>query len=350
MKRNLVLAAIGVLGYLYGYTGNHVEITFTEKEKAAFLNEADDFIDDMPDGFQDHQADAVLHGIQGNGMELAKLRESRNRPYEIADDIDEKELVGDGSARGLKMRLYSSNDPDGKMPLLVYLHGGGWVMGSLNSCAAFCEGMARKGVAVLAVDYSLSPENEPPKAMLDCIGALEYANAHAEEWGVNPNAISIGGDSAGGNLAIASCLYLNDSADKGAVPRSVVAFYPVVKCYRDDSKSWKRYSKGYGLDGRLMEAFCNAYVKDGNGTKYESPALASDGDLSKLPDMLIVGADRDILSDQGSGFAERVIKCGGKAQRIVLPGTVHLFITVDGQPSARAKSIEIASEYLLNKK
>ncbi len=319
-------------------------------DQAKMLNEADDFIDDMADGLQDHQADAIYHAMKGVGSELAAVRHSRNGKSEASKGVVRKDINGDGSARGLEMRLYKPSAKTQKaLPLLVYFHGGGWTFGSIESCAHFCDALAATGnVMVLAVNYSLAPEKPFPSGLNDCEGAIEYAVAHASEWGSDPSLVSVGGDSAGGNLALASAMELikNKSLPKGL--RSIVLVYPVVKAYNDGSASWKKYSRGYGLDGRLMEAFNEAYVSSGTSAKDPrvSPAHASDADLKKLPPVLMISAQRDILYDQGKEFAGRLKKLGNSVEWVEFPGAVHLFATVNGQPMAFSKAVTLTSQFL----
>lgn len=327
----------------------------TEADKTAMLNEADDFIDDMADGLQDRQSDAVRHALRGQTAELLELRRSRNVAPEMPKSIDVEDIVGDGSARGIAMRLYRPKDREGEvLPLLVYLHGGGWTIGSLNSCASFCSALAESGkVMVLAVDYALAPEKVFPAGMLDCVGAVEYAMSHSEEWGSAPSMVSLGGDSSGANLALATSLYMDEEKAKNGNTgkeslQSLVLFYPVVKAYSDKSASWKRYSRGYGLDGRLMEAFNEAYIGDGDSRNaLISPSDATDEQLRKLPPVLIINAERDILYDQGKEFSERIRRIGNDGEWIEFPGAVHLFITVKGQPTAFSKAAEIASAFIV---
>lgn len=359
--KNLYVAIAGIcLSVASGYAKIPLNLLPTEKEKVAFLNEADDFIDDMAEGLQDRQCDAVLHAMRGQTGELANVRMSHDSVVKVPDSVESLDIVGDGSARGMKMRLYRPRTASSKgdLPLLVYFHGGGWAFGSLNSCSAFCSAVAAAGEAmVLAVDYSLAPENPFPSGLLDCVAAVEYARDHVAEWG--GGSISLGGDSAGGNLAVATALYMMDQADPVAL-KSLVLFYPVVKAYADGSSSWKEYSRGYGLDSRLMNAFNEAYLNSVSGSgdatagnadarnPLVSPAEAGTDKLSKLPPVLIIGAERDILYDQGREFAGTLKKCGNDVEHISFPGAIHLFMTVEGQPTAFSKAVALTSAFLDN--
>lgn len=319
----------------------------TESEKADMLREADDFIDEITDGRQDRQSDAILHAMRGQGAELMALRQSRNSQGMISSNVEVQDICGKGMAQGIAMRLYRPENPtsDKPLPLLVYLHGGGWTIGSINSCAEFCDALAATGkVMVLAVDYALAPEKPYPAGLTDCVAATEFAIDNAGKWGSSSSMVSIGGDSSGGNLALATALSLADRRMQDPL-RSIVLFYPVVKAYSDNSISWKRYRRGYGLDKRLMETFNEAYLAGGDSRDpMVSPIEAPLEKLAQLPPVLLVAAERDILADQGREFTDKV----KGTERIELPGTVHLFITVPGQPTAFGKAVRITVAFLRN--
>lgn len=324
------------------------------EEQVKMLNEADDFIDDMADGLQDRQADAVYHSMRGMGGELATIRNIRNGATTPTAGVERMDINGDGSARGISMRLYRPEKRSkSSLPLLVYFHGGGWTIGSLNSCSEFCDALAATGdMMVLAVDYRLAPENPFPDGLNDCIGSVEYALSHAKEWGSSPELISVGGDSAGGNLALATVMDIAKRDDMKVKLRSVVLIYPVTKVYNDKSASWKEYSRGYGLDGRLMEAFNEAYLFGSKPTESViknpkvSPAHATDTDLKNLPPVLMISAQRDILYDQGKEFTARLKKLGKSVDHVDFPGAIHTFATVKGQPTAFKKAVVLTAAFL----
>ena len=359
MNKILRLAIAGVLlagGMTTVSAGPGIPVMMypTAEDHNKMLNEADDLIDEMADGLQDHQADAIYHALRGVGGELATLRKSRNTPSTPMAGVERVDIQGDGRANGLAMRLYRPKQKTASpLPLLVYFHGGGWTIGSIESCAAFCDALAATGkVMVLAVDYRLAPENQFPAGLNDCEGSIEYAMNHAAEWGSKADMVSAGGDSAGGNLALASAMELSRRKGMPAKLKSLVLIYPVVKSYKDGTESWKEYSRGYGLDGRLMEAFNEAYAGGpnniGNLAKNPkfSPAHATDADLKELPPVLMIAAERDILCDQGEEFAVRLKKLGNKVERIEFPGAIHTFVTVKGQPTAFNKAVELTELFL----
>lgn len=298
------------------------------------------FLAGMPSGLQQRQTDAVLQAIDGECTALAQVRNARNTTPEISENV---EIVSVGPSLCLFRPRHAS--PDRRLPLLVYLHGGGWTFGSINSCARFCDALAATGeTMVLAVDYRLAPEYPYPCGLLDCVAAFRFATEHAGEWGADPERISVGGDSSGGNLAVATALYLD--AEGGEKPRSLLLFYPVVKAYDDRSESWRKYGTGYGLDAALMKAFNKAYLHGGavHDTDFVSVADAGDDVLSGLPPVLLVAAGKDILCDQGREFAGRLNNVGVHIRRVEFPQAVHLFITVPGQETAFGEAVRLSIE------
>lgn len=357
-KQLLTLFALGMTFCAATDAAKNAGPEITPQEKTQMLTEADDLIDEIPEGSQDRQADAVLHALQGSTEELQQLRQSRDVAVETSDAVTVREICPlDGAARGINMRLYAPKSAEGKqIPLLVYFHGGGWTWGNLNSCGAFCNALAATGnIGVLAVDYSLAPENPFPRGLSDCISAVEYAFSNCADLFTSPELISVGGDGCGGNLALATALYFGENKTEGCHIRSLALFCPVVSVENDNSGSWKKYSRGYGLDRRLMEALIKAYDDGGKAPEMlgniskeilKSPGKASGDMLGKFPPVLIISAERDILIDQGTDFAGRLKESAVKVERQVFPGAIHMFITSPGQPTAFQKAVTLTSDFL----
>lgn len=306
--------------------------TNSDHGKSPECTEADRFIANMPDKLQEQQAEAIRKAISGENSLLCNVRNARNHAAELPEGVSRTDIN-----KGLTLFRSSRYDND-TIPLLVYFHGGGWVFGSINSCSRYCGAMAENGIAVLAVDYRLAPEHPFPEGLNDCIDAIKKSLNNMAEW--KCSSISIGGDSSGGNLAIATAM----SFPKNTF-NSLIVFYPVTKAYADDSNSWKQFGKGFGLDSELMDAFNNAYTSD-SYNPLVSPAEASDSVLSKLPPTLLVAAERDILCCQGSDFANRLAHLGVEMKYVLIPGSVHLFITVAGQPTAFRRSVKESSAFI----
>lgn len=303
-------------------------------QRNIYYQEAEAFLQSIPDSLQQKQTRAVRQAIGGEYGPLRQVRQSRDVAHQLPSTVTATTITD-------RLTLFRSSRYDGKdIPLLVYLHGGGWTFGSINSCARFCAALAEAGIAVLAVNYRLAPENPYPAALSDCIAAADTAHRNLARW--HCSSLAIGGDSSGGNLAIATAL-----SQPTATFSALVTFYPVTKAYPDSSASWQLYGSGYGLDSDLMTAFNNAYTTENRShDPLVSPAMAADEALAALPPLLMISADRDILRDQGSEFVRRLSRLGKQAEHHILPGSVHLFITVPGQQAAFGYSVSAAAEFI----
>ncbi|MCI6822723.1 MAG: alpha/beta hydrolase [Bacteroidales bacterium] len=316
----------------------HVLNVAENVEQGLMRIQADEFLQNMPPGLQHKQTLAILKAIDGDNTELMAVRNSRNAPPKYSDNVETKMI-------SQTMRIYEpKGSQDSCLPVLLYLHGGGWTFGSINSCGRFCNAMAASGeMRVIALDYRLAPEHPYPEGLNDCIAAVSYIINHATELHVDVNHITIGGDSSGGNLALATAL---SEACRGKI-ESLLLFYPVTKAFDDGSESWKQYGEGFGLDAEIMNAFNRAYIINANSRSSAiSVGLCGDDELNRLPRTLLIAAERDILRDQGLELADRM---HGKIQRIEYQGAVHLFITVPGQSVAFDRAVKDAIRHISNK-
>ena len=300
------------------------------------------FLEGMPAGLQESQAEGVRRASAGDYEALRNVRNSRNIAPELPEGIVVSEI-------GTSMKMFRSAAGEGSVrPVLLYLHGGGWCFGSINSCARYCAALAAEAdIAVIALDYPLAPESPYPAALNACAEAFDYLVSHADNLGIDPRRISVGGDSAGGNLALALALAKGENGADSQPIRSLVLFYPVVYAGNDGSDSWRAFGEGYGLDSSLMDAFNSAYI-GGAGVEDPliSPIFATDESLRTLPPVLMVNAERDILLDQCSRMAARMKAAGCSLRREILPSTVHLFITVPGQPTAFRTAVTLSADFL----
>ena len=297
-------------------------------------DEGDRFLGGLPLGVQKAQTKAVLSAVAGDASALLRVRASRDA---------EKPLIPGVTRRMVRDDLCLYLPESGKAGrTLVYFHGGCWVFGSINSCSTYCMAVAREGVAVLAYNYPLAPENGPEAVVAGCRDAVAWAMDHAREWGGSPDRVSVGGDSAGGNLSLA--VALTSPGDRK--PYALVLHYPVTEAWADGRASWKKYGRGYGLDADLMEAGNVAYAGDRREDPLVSPACADDGALKELPPCHILAAAHDILLDQGRAFHERLRSLGVPTTHETVEGAVHLFVTVPGQPEAFRRAVDFALKWL----
>ncbi len=303
---------------------------------AIYEQEADAFLASRPDGISDRQTRAIKRAVGGYIQDLEDVRRSRAGD---AANRDERLVVSDTviitrQGRSLRLRKVA---PSGVSPrsAMLYLHGGGWTFGSPSSCSEICDSIALLGgTTVVPPGYRLAPENPYPAPLEDVVAALEYTSSIARH-------VVIGGDSSGGNLAIAASLAVNPDCR----PDAVAAIYPVceaVEC--PDDPSWREYAKSYGQDADQMAVFNSAYTASSDSVArlpLVSPGFAPESMLRDLPPVVIISAGRDILLDQSTRFAARLRKAGVPVEHTVIPGAVHLFATVPGQPAARRRAIGI---------
>ncbi|MGH3716239.1 MAG: alpha/beta hydrolase [Micromonosporaceae bacterium] len=208
---------------------------------------------------------------------------------------------------GLPARLYTPDELAPGGGLLVFYHGGGWTVGDLDSHDNVCRFLARHaGVKVLSAAYRLAPEDPFPAGAHDAYAAFRYAVDHADALGVDPEAIAVGGDSAGGNLAIAASLQA--VAGGGARPAYQLLLYPATDHTRRRA-SRERFAEGFFLTDATMTFYSDNYVVEPDkADPLASPLLAPE--LSELPPAYLAVAGFDPLRDEGEAFAEQLAGAG----------------------------------------
>ena len=246
-----------------------------------------------------------------------------------------------GAAGPIAARLYM---PDGDVRgLLVYYHGGGWVVGDLDTHEAPCRFLAREaGVAVLSVDYRRAPEHRFPAAVDDALAAFTWSAAQTARLGVPPGRVAVGGDSAGGNLAAVVSLLATRGG--GPKPRAQLLVYPVTDL-STKHPSYRLFAEGFFLSARDMDWYRSQYLPD-NAASLDprvSPLLAPD--LSGLPPAIVLTAGFDVLRDEGEAYARRLAEAGVPVTHRRVPGQIHGFGNATGiSASARTAMGEAARE------
>jgi acetyl esterase len=232
------------------------------------------------------------------------------------------------------VRLHRPHGP-GPHPLHVFLHGGGWCIGTLTERDPRCRQIvAGADCAVASVDYRMAPENAFPTPVEDCYAALCWLVDHATELGFDATRVSIGGESAGGNLAAAVCLMARDRSGPAIVHQWLDV--PAVDCTLSQP-SMREVPDGHGLDYDTILEFRACYLPDEADYThpYASPLLADD--LSNLPPAWIASCEVDKLRDDGIAYAKALADAGVPVRHQVLAGHVHSsFAFTRLVPSARA--------------
>jgi acetyl esterase len=276
---------------------------------------------------------------QEPGAARAARRELAPAPTETCHEIR------DLDAGGVPARLYLP-PPTGTPPgLLVFFHGGGWVIGDLDSHDNICRSLTnRSGHAVLSVGYRLAPEDPFPAGLDDCTHATRWAHAHAATLGVDPDRIALGGDSAGANLAVAV----------GHAAPAPIAFqllvYPAVDA-RMGRPSYDENAEGYFLTTSSMQWFTDHYLSGPHGSVDDprvSPLLASDEVLAQSPPTLVITAEFDPLRDEGIAYANTLAALDVPVSHIHFAGQFHAFFSLPHMLGDARSAHALAAQALVN--
>lgn len=243
--------------------------------------------------------------------------------------------------------------PDGEIPIrlyypecdppfavLVYFHGGGWVIGNLDTHHGVCHALANtSGCLVVSVDYRLAPEHRYPAAVEDAYAAAKWVAENSNVIQADPNRLAVGGDSAGGHLAAVVALMARDRK----APRIdfQVLIYPITDC-SFNTPSYQENKEGYMLTRDLMKWFWHHFIEDAGeaNNPYVSPLRADD--LSDLPPALIVTAEYDPLRDEGEAYGKRMQAAGVSVTLSRYPGMIHAFIRMTARlDKAKAALYEV---------
>lgn len=244
----------------------------------------------------------------------------RPLPVALVEDLEIPTFAGPVAAR-----RYLADERDGDR-LLVFFHGGGFVVGSLDSHDTLCRFIAHHaGVSVLAVDYRLAPEHPFPAALDDARAAFVFAAAQADAWGHDPHRIGVGGDSAGANISAFLC---RDLAGAQVRPAFQLLLYPVTDVSRQ-SESYREFAEGHYLTETQMNWYTERYLGDAERTDPRvSPLLADD--LSGLPPAYVATAGFDPLRDEGEAYARRLAEAGVPVALRRHDGLIHAFASTTG--------------------
>lgn len=256
-------------------------------------------------------------------------------------DISERLIEGPGGS--LRLRIYRPEGP-GPFPLLLFIHGGGWVLCSLdthdNVARELCIGA---GAVVVSVDYRLAPEHRYPAAIDDCFAALEWTAAYAAEIGGDPARIAVAGDSAGGNLAAALALKTRDEGGPRLVGQLLI--YPVTDYPSDAMASYAENNEGFGLTRESMEHYWDQYLGEAPAdSPYAAPLRARD--LTRVAPAFVVTAEYDVLRDEGEAYGGALNAAGVPVEVARYDGVNHGFFSLGGLVGAATQAVEDACAWL----
>ncbi len=231
----------------------------------------------------------------------------------------------------------------GVLPLLVWAHGGGWVFSSIDTHDRLARELAAAGdLAVLLVDYALAPEAKFPVALYEIDALLRRVADAAAGWGVDGSRVIVGGDSAGGNLALAAAMLARDAG--GAKLSGVLAAYPVTDA-DFSSPSYVEFAEGYGLTAAGMKAFWDCYLGH-EADRFNPLAAPLRGDAAGLPPVYMPLAEIDVLRSEGERMAAKILAAGGRCEAPVHRGMAHGFLRQAGAVAGARQAIAEAGAWL----
>lgn len=299
------------------------------------------------------QARAVLdlmgeQPLNPRAMSIAELREMTNMPptgMPAVGKVENRTL--ELNEVHIPVRIYYPGTP-GPHRLMVYFHGGGWVICNLDTHDGTCRSLCNEtDSVVVSVDYRLSPEAKFPQPLEDCYHATQWAVENAASLNADASKLIVAGDSAGGNLSAAVTLMARDRAKNGDLAPAIachVAIYPVTH-HNFGTESYSQNATGLYLESDTMRWFWEQYLSnDADGQHvYASPLLA---DLAGLPPTLVITAEYDPLRDEGEAFAEKLKAAGVETELIRYDGQIHGFIGMADMIDDGAAALKAIGQYV----
>lgn len=294
----------------------------------------------------DSQAQTLLEKIEASGippLHTLPVEEARQAMSDLfgrkknpapVHQVEDRDISGPSGS--IPVRIYTP-EGSGPFPALVYFHGGGWVLGSIETHDPICRELAQSvGCVVISVDYRLAPEHPFPMPLEDCYAAVSWVARHATEIQCDAQRIAVGGDSAGGNLAAAVAL---TARDRGGPPLAFqLLIYPVTD-YAFDTDSYQENGYGYFLTKDMMIWFWQHYLsnKDHGLCPQASPLRAER--VSGLPPALVVTAEFDPLRDEGAAYAELLQAAGVPVVYRCYAGMIHGFLGLTSMLDTAAQAM-----------
>lgn len=276
-------------------------------------------------------------------LSLKALRARMDREIVSIHDVQDREIPGPYGSIPVRVYHPGGGDPH---PVIVYFHGGGWVVGDLEQVDSVCRMISQTANSILvSVDYRLAPEHPFPVALEEAYHAFRWVSLQAAEWGGRGDWLVLAGDSAGASLASVTAGRALD--EDGMSILAQVLVYPVCR-YGWDTESWKSYGQDFGLTKNLMQWFWDQYLP--------SFAVADDPRINLLnrksyrgfPPTLMVTAEYDPLRDEDEAYAARLAKDGVLVEMARFPGMVHGFFTGEWARESRRQAIQTIKHFIHN--
>jgi acetyl esterase len=245
---------------------------------------------------------------------------------EAVGNVEDREIPGPEGK--IPMRIYTP-EGNGPFPVLVFFHGGGWVIGNIETHDVVCRSLTNQaGCITVSVDYRLAPEHKFPAAPEDCYAATQWVAANAATINGDPARVAVGGDSAGGNLAAVVALMARDRGGPELVYQLLI--YPATDYYLPGTRSLKDNAEGYFLTRDDMIWFIDHYLSGEEDIKHPYAFPLKAADLSGLVPAMVITAEYDPLRDEGEMYAIQMKQAGVSVTSRRYDGTIHGFVSLSG--------------------
>ncbi|GIO61341.1 alpha/beta hydrolase [Paenibacillus cineris] len=264
-------------------------------------------------------------------------------PVEIQDIT-----VEGGPSGQVSVRLLRPENVTNKLPVILYIHGAGWVFGNAHTHDRLIRELAIGAEAcVVFPNYSLSPEAKYPTAIEEIYAVLTWIAEHGEAYGLDTDRLTVAGDSVGGNMTAAITLMAKER--KGPAIHKQLLFYPVTDS-SNDTESYHQFAEGYFLRRDAMAWFWEQYIAKPNDKEeiYASPLRATREQLEGLPPALVITAEADVLRDEGEAYANKLREAGVRVTAARFQGAIHDFVMLNAlaDTAAARGAIALANAWL----
>jgi acetyl esterase len=256
--------------------------------------------------------------------------------------VDERWITVAADVGDVPVRIVRPPDAEGTLPAILYMHGGGWVLGNAHTHDRLVRELAvGTGAAVVFVEYDRSPEAHYPVALEQGYAVARWIVREGAANGLDPERIAVAGDSVGGNMTAALALMAEDRGDVRFVQQSM--YYPVTDAGMD-TDSYEQFAEGYFLAAKGMAWFWDAYLPDveRRSEPYASPLRASDAQLAGLPPAFVIVDEADVLRDEGEAYAARLRAAGVEVTTVRYDGITHDFMMLNPLSQTHATRAAIA--------
>jgi acetyl esterase len=256
--------------------------------------------------------------------------------------VDERWITVPADVGDVQVRIVRPAGAEGTLPVILYMHGGGWVLGNAGTHDRLVRELAvGTGAAVVFVEYDRSPEARYPVAIEQGYATARWITREGAANGLDPDRMAVAGDSVGGNMTAALALMAQDRGDVRFVHQSM--YYPVTDAAMDTG-SYSQFAEGYFLTAKAMAWFWDAYAPDveRRAEPYASPLRASDEQLAGLPPALVIVDEADVLRDEGEAYGARLRAAGVDVTTVRYDGITHDFMMLNPLSDTHATRAAIA--------